>query len=282
MNLKEYRPQPDEGLFDQISGRLQRRRMVRIGASVAVAIVAIVAVAWLVVPAARGSEDSASLSRQVAMMPDGSRHSEAASRTAPAGQPAIVAENVSAAVQPTTAEATPVAAVPVALARGTYVPLREEHLATRAEAVLPALEASAAVHPMTLADAGARIADLIAAEQPDTAVTSASTTAKSPKDPGGPVHVDNLVWAPNVIVPDGDVDDNRTFKLKFSSTVTDFKIYIYNRGGRQVYTSNDPDFRWDATYRGERLPQSTYVWVAKFKDSSGDMRHEKGTVTVLR
>ena len=44
MNLKEYRPQPDEGLFDQISGRLQRRRMVRVGASVAVAIVAIVAV----------------------------------------------------------------------------------------------------------------------------------------------------------------------------------------------------------------------------------------------
>lgn len=282
MNLKEYRPQPDEGLFDQISGRLQRRRMVRVGASVAVAIVAIVAVVWLVVPAARGSEDSASLSRQVAMMPDGSRHSEAASRTAPAGQPAIAAENVSAAVQPTTAEATPVAAVPVALARGTYVSLREEHLATRAEAVLPALEASAAVHPMTLADAGARIADLIAAEQPDTAVTPAATTDKSPKDPGGPVHVDNLVWAPNVIVPDGDVDDNRTFKLKFSSTVTEFKIYIYNRGGRQVYTSNDPDFRWDATYRGERLPQSTYVWVAKFKDSSGDMRHEKGTVTVLR
>ena len=68
MNLKEYRPQPDEGLFDQISGRLQRRRMVRIGTSVAVAIVAIVAVVWLVVPAARGSEDSASLSRQVAMM----------------------------------------------------------------------------------------------------------------------------------------------------------------------------------------------------------------------
>ena len=282
MNLKEYRPQPDEGLFDQISGRLQRRRMVRIGTSVAVAIVAIVAVVWLVVPAARGSEDSASLSRQVAMMPDGSRHSEAATRTAPAGQPAIAAENVSDAVQPTTAETTPAAAAPVALARGTYAPLREEHLATRAEAVLPALEASAAVHPMAPADAGARIADLIAAEQPDTAVTPAVTTAKSPKAPGGPVHVDNLVWAPNVIVPDGDVDDNRTFKLKFSSTVSEFKIYIYNRGGRQVYASNDPDFRWDATYRGERLPQSTYVWVAKFKDTSGDMRHEKGTVTVLR
>lgn len=282
MNLKEYRPQPDEGLFDQISGRLQRRRMVRIGTSVAVAIVAVVAVVWLVVPDARGSEDSASLSRQVAMMPDGSRHSEAATSTAPAGQPAIAAENVSDAVQPTTAETTPAAAAPVALARGTYAPLREEHLATRAEAVLPALEASTAVHPMAPADAGARIADLIAAEQPDTAVTPAATTAKSPKDPGGPVHVDNLVWAPNVIVPDGDVDDNRTFKLKFSSTVSEFKIYIYNRGGRQVYASNDPDFRWDATYRGERLPQSTYVWVAKFKDTSGDMRHEKGTVTVLR
>ena len=98
----------------------------------------------------------------------------------------------------------------------------------------------------------------------------------------GTVHEDDLVWAPNVIVPNGDVDDNRTFKLKYSSEVTQFQIFIYNRGGRLVFNSDDPAFTWDGTSRGTALPQGAYVWVAKFRDSTGHPREEHGTVTIIR
>jgi len=107
--------------------------------------------------------------------------------------------------------------------------------------------------------------------------------ADKAKDPSSTiVHEDNLMWAPNVIVPNGDVDENRTFKLKFTSAVTDFRIVIFNRGGRQLYQSNDPAFEWDGTHDGTAMPQGAYVWVAKFRDSDGRAHQEKGTVTVLR
>ena len=90
------------------------------------------------------------------------------------------------------------------------------------------------------------------------------------------------VWAPNVIIPDGDQEENRTFSLRFSDEVIGFKLYIFNRNGRQVAYSNDPAYRWDATHSGTRLPQGTYVWVAQFRDSHDRPVQKKGTVTVLR
>ena len=90
------------------------------------------------------------------------------------------------------------------------------------------------------------------------------------------------LWAPNVIIPDGDQEENRTFSLRFSDEVTGFKLYIFNRNGRQVAYSNDPAYRWDATHSGTRLPQGTYVWVAQFRDSHDRPVQKKGTVTVRR
>ena len=84
----------------------------------------------------------------------------------------------------------------------------------------------------------------IAAEQASNAIAStespASTSetgeeappadthqAKGPGEP--PLHVDNIVWAPNIIIPSSDEEGVRTFGLRFSSEVSDFRIRIYNR-----------------------------------------------------
>lgn len=106
--------------------------------------------------------------------------------------------------------------------------------------------------------------------------------ANNNQEPSGSTHYENLLYAPNVIVPSGDDDRNRLFKLTSSSEVSDFHMYIFNRGGRQVFSSTDINRSWDATHDGTPLPQGAYVWVARFRDSSGNLHEEKGTVTVLR
>ena len=119
------------------------------------------------------------------------------------------------------------------------------------------------------------------ATQPETAAP-VKTSIKEGEPQPQPVHEDNLAWAPNVIIPNGDVDENRTFKMKFSSAVSDFQIQIFNRGGRRVFSSSDPAFEWDGTHDGAALPQSAYVWVAQFKGTDGVKRQLKGTVTLIR
>ena len=95
-------------------------------------------------------------------------------------------------------------------------------------------------------------------------------------------HYDNLLWAPNAIAPAADVDENRVFKVTATSAVSHFHLIIFNRGGRQVFATDDINATWDATMGGVPLSQGTYVCVSKFRDSDGVLRQEKGTVTVIR
>ena len=122
-------------------------------------------------------------------------------------------------------------------------------------------------------------------EAPEAAANT-ETAAKSDTKFGGqepePYHEDNLLWAPNVIAPADDKVENRVFKVIATSDLQDFRMHIYNRGGRLVYSTSDINAAWDATAGGSMVPQGAYVWVATFRDSDGVSRREAGTVTVVR
>lgn len=290
MNLKEYREQPDSGLFEKIERRLRLRRLVRRGAAVC-GVAAVAAGVWLAVashggreevsvaqagrqglPAAESVSAAAPVTRQESLvrqetMADVHPGTDGVRKTAEVGRPTVDA-GVTATPAGQAAVATAEAAVqqPVAAASGA-APVRQ------AVAVKPADED---VRAPGVGEAGNEtVADL----QPE----AGEPLAAKESDPGSvPVHIDNLFWAPNVIVPSDEVEKNRVFKLFFSSTVTDFRIQIYNRGGRLLYTGTDPDFEWDGTHNGTQLPQGAYVWVAKFRDTDGSLHQERGTVTILR
>ena len=68
MNLKDYRVQPDEGLFEQIEKRLKVRRMVRVGSVVAVVCVVMVGV-LVVVLRLTDNEGAAALSALGSLIP---------------------------------------------------------------------------------------------------------------------------------------------------------------------------------------------------------------------
>jgi gliding motility-associated-like protein len=301
MDLKDYREQPDNGLFEKIERRLRHRRLMRrAGATAAVAVVAAVAavVLW---PNAADSESVAS--RQVTMqqLPVGTSWSADV-------QPAkSTASNVNAeTVRPTTSDAPEVVKSNQKSRKDSIIvmPFKEDSPLDVVDAISPVSVQPKSAPVVTAETMGRQLPSGInnmnleshrqlanesqkshlqkVVEVIDSVIYPMSTPVKNDPAEEPLPHEDNLFWAPNVIVPAGDVDDNRTFSMKFTSTVSQFMITIFNRGGRQVFQSNDPAFVWDGTFKGSALSQGAYIWVAKFRDSAGKLHEEHGTVTLIR
>lgn len=280
MDWKEYREQPDSGLFENIARRVRHRRLMRWGGAAA-GVVAVVAVLCVVLwPSGKAVETVAV--QQVAM------------QQKPVDVAPVVADGSGEALQPATSE-MPVAEKPnqnAAKDSTLVISTKEEVSQEVADAVAPA---NVQPRPAPVVSETKPVAESRSQQQkqPQKAVAQTETaeehvpapTAVSPakSDPiEENLHEDNLFWTPNIIVPSGDVDANRTFSVKFTSAVSNFHLYIYNRAGHQVYQTSDPSFVWDGTSKGTTLPQGAYIWVMKFRDSAGKPHEERGTVTLIR
>jgi gliding motility-associated-like protein len=276
MNLKDYQEQPTDGLFEKIGRRLAWRRAMRwgglaVGAGVLVAAALLLAgpaekqqdagVAQAVVPAVAADESVAAPVVQATVA--GECQAVVSETDAVAEVESISATTVEtreARVQTMTAENTEPAVVEAEESVAGLLPVQPVH------AELPAV-----------VEVTGNIVDNGFREAPEPARAAAKGSSPEDQVP----HYDNLLWAPNIILPDGDSEFN-VFRVVANSEMTDYHLYIYNRNGRQIFITKDPNATWDATLDGARLPQGAYVWVAKFRDSSGTPRVEKGTVTVVR
>lgn len=101
---------------------------------------------------------------------------------------------------------------------------------------------------------------------------------------------DPLLDVPNAFRPGSSVDANKTFYV-FPTFVspTNFQVFIFNRWGEMVYQSNQLDFKWDGTFRGNKtqlLPAGTYTYVIKYRGdlltTGGDTKELRGGVVLLR
>lgn len=257
---------PDDGLFEKIQHRLAVRRAMRIGAIAAVGIAVAGGALWLAL-----SHNATVDQPQVAMVSETATPvAEAENTVAP--MPVAEAKDVerqhvdAMELLPVASQADEVAIV-VPEETTTWFTIEE------IDSMIRELENAAPKQdPVVQTEAA----------EPEKETEVAVSAPAAPKAGTPMPHYDNVLWAPNVIIPDGDIEENRTFVIKATSQLTDFKLHIYNRSGRRVYLTSDPQFMWDGTMNGARVPQGAYVWVATFRDSDGVARQEKGTVTVLR
>lgn len=273
MDWKEYKEIPDEGMFEAIQKRLRVRRAWRIGGGVAVVVlVAAVAIAMLT-----HKEETVVSEQETAVLAE--------------PQEALVAEVQEAAdFDVTTDEMS-----------------AKQSQNTQTDALLPEpqMQVVAVAEPndervtssasFTMPTVRPRTAKVVS-EKP--AVVQSTETKESvdvahnaaavlePKFGGTETpttyHEDNILWTPNIITPNGDEPENRVFRVIATSELQDFRMHIYNRGGRLIFRTSDINATWDATVNGAALPQGAYVWVATFRDSEGVPRREAGTVTVVR
>ncbi len=79
---------------------------------------------------------------------------------------------------------------------------------------------------------------------------------------------------------------NRTFGPVSGSEyqidrVSDYKLYIFNRWGQEVFVGSHVNDEWDGTFNGQPAPSDTYLWVAKYKHLC-QPKEAKGSVTLIR
>ena len=89
------------------------------------------------------------------------------------------------------------------------------------------------------------------------------------------------VELPNVFTPNGD-GNNDSFTSFTPGAYDEFIVLIYNRWGREVFESSDPNFIWDGkTKGGAEAKAGTYFYVVQ-TTLSGVTEKKTGTVTLLR
>jgi gliding motility-associated-like protein len=82
----------------------------------------------------------------------------------------------------------------------------------------------------------------------------------------------------NSFTPDGDgVNDSwGIFELRYYEGA---RISVFERSGKRVFYTEDPDVRWDCTYNVKELPVGTYYWVLEVRET-GETR--RGMLNLLR
>ncbi len=86
------------------------------------------------------------------------------------------------------------------------------------------------------------------------------------------------VYAPNCFTPNNDrIND----EFGVVTTVADpdaFRLSIFDRWGREIYSSTDPYRGWDGT----GIAPGVYAWQVSLKDREGKRQERHGHVTLLR
>lgn len=274
MNLKEYYTKPDDGLFERVGRRLVWHRIWRAtGLVVAVASVAAVGV-WLSRPA--DSENKYTASAELITVPAERQVADVSEQVTSRMEERGVHVGESQLFEPTMTSVEPNAA-PIATQASeafdvSVVPTTDETSVQTAQPTLPPVDSKISEDENSILENEIIDSLIIAAGEPDSPQQPKSGTSS------GAVQHDNVLWAPNIIVPGDEVAENRVFRVRSTTPVSDFRLAIFNRGGRQIFVANDVLAVWDAG----AAPQGTYVWVARFRDADGTVRQEKGTVTVVR
>lgn len=274
-DLRDYKVQPDEGLFEKVQRRLRLRRLARMAAVVA-SVAVVGGAAWL------------ALSHNAA--------AEQIQQTEASGT-AVAATTVGSTVAPMGEEIVDNAQRPV-VAVGVAKPADSvSDVAGMALMEDDNSDQSPVIDGQLLVANGQSMGEAVTGMSGEKAVSRAETAVDMEEQPAGTLstgneekatdspkvghqnpHYDNIIWAPNIVVPNGEVEENRLFQIQSTSSITDFRLHIFNRRGMRVYTTVDPSFKWDAS----QMPQGAYVWVATFRDSDGLPRREQGSVVVVR
>jgi gliding motility-associated-like protein len=94
---------------------------------------------------------------------------------------------------------------------------------------------------------------------------------------------DYSIYVPNAFSPNSD-GTNDSFGAK-GEGVKDFKMYIFDRWGNQVFFSDAMDKWWDGRFQSKGtdiVQEDVYVWKIEVKDFKGAPHLLKGTVTLIK
>lgn len=124
-------------------------------------------------------------------------------------------------------------------------------------------------------------------EEPDVAVNEEQAQEEAEEETPEIIEASesNITYSinklPNVFTPDGDRVNDEFFIE--SEGLLDFNIVVISNTNQIVFTSQNPDFRWDGKdVKGEKVPSGTYMYYITAKDSNDNPVKEFSSLTIRR
>ncbi len=87
------------------------------------------------------------------------------------------------------------------------------------------------------------------------------------------------VYIPNAFSPNDDSDNDVFIPVGYG--LSDIKLYIFDRWGELIFTSNNRIIGWDGTLKDSKCKQDVYVYKAEIKTITGIKLFRTGHVTLL-
>lgn len=97
-----------------------------------------------------------------------------------------------------------------------------------------------------------------------------------------------IIEAPNAFRPTSGVDLNKSFFVITNFITDEFSIFIFNRWGELIFTSNDKDFEWNGGVNNSLstpAPGGSYSYVIRYTSSfrpEKGVQEKRGGVALLR
>jgi gliding motility-associated-like protein len=93
----------------------------------------------------------------------------------------------------------------------------------------------------------------------------------------------NRFYVPNAFSPDGDGHNDLFGPVGIFMGVEIFEFYVFDRYGRAIFFSGDPEMRWDGLMpNGQPAPDGVFTYKMRIKEAYSDEYLLVGTVTLIR
>lgn len=89
------------------------------------------------------------------------------------------------------------------------------------------------------------------------------------------------VFMPSAFTPNGD-GSNDFFNASVYGRVLSFRLQVFDRYGRIVFQTTDPDKKWDGALRGKPYSTTTFAWQCTYQLENRQPEYQKGTVVLIR
>lgn len=95
------------------------------------------------------------------------------------------------------------------------------------------------------------------------------------------------LYVPNAFSPNGDGINDKFYLTGRNIDPGFFQMFIYDRWGKLIFSSNDMNFSWDGKVMGSNIvaPAGVYTWIIEYSelDNSTNYLHNKtGIVTLIK
>lgn len=100
---------------------------------------------------------------------------------------------------------------------------------------------------------------------------------------GVTVYQEESLFVPNVFTPNGDGNNDFFEIFGKKDGWKQIEVQVFDRWGEKVFESNDHNFKWDGTYRGENMMNAVFVYTLRivYTNNHADQMH-KGSLTLVR